>query len=118
MNKTECDKYLTHALSGIPLDFFGQLLEVPAGTGVLTIPLYQTLPDADITCLDYSSDMMKQAREKAKRLTLQNVHFQQGDVGPFLWQKEEYSVNLSIILIEIAIMLAGFLSSGLLLWIW
>lgn len=63
MNKAECDEYLTHALSGIPADFSGRLLEVPVGTGVLTMPLYQTLLGADITCLDYSPDMMAQARE-------------------------------------------------------
>ncbi len=25
--------------------------EVPAGTGVLTMPVYEALPDADITCI-------------------------------------------------------------------
>ena len=45
------------------------------------MPLYQNLPDASITCLDYSPDMMAQAREKASRLGLTNVRFQQGDVG-------------------------------------
>ena len=33
--------------------------------GILTMPLYRTLPKADITCLDYSADMMGQAQEKA-----------------------------------------------------
>ena len=28
------------------------------------------LPEADITCLDYSPDMMRQAQEKADRLHL------------------------------------------------
>ena len=69
------------ALSGIPEDFSGRLLEVPVGTGILTMPLYQTLPKAEITCLDYSPDMMAQAKEKADRLGLQNVSFRQGDVG-------------------------------------
>ena len=70
MNKAECDDYLEKALSGIPENFSGRLLEVPVGTGVLTMPVYQTLPKADITCLDYSPDMMKQAQEKADRLRL------------------------------------------------
>ena len=35
------------------------------GTGILTMPVCQTLPEADISCLDYSADMMGQAREKA-----------------------------------------------------
>ncbi len=77
MNKAECDDYLARALSGIPEDFSGKLLEVPVGTGSLTMPVYQTLPRAEITCLDYSPDMMAQAREKAERLGLKNVAFEQ-----------------------------------------
>ena len=46
-------RYLEKALSGIPEDFSGKLLEVPVGTGVLTMPVYRELPDAGITCLDY-----------------------------------------------------------------
>ena len=65
MNKAENDAYLEKALSGIPEHFSGKLLEVPVGTGILTMPLYKTLPKADITCLDYSADMMEQAQEKA-----------------------------------------------------
>ena len=67
MNKAENDDYLEKALSGIPENFSGKLLEVPVGTGILTMPVYQTMPEADITCLDYSADMMGQAQEKADR---------------------------------------------------
>ena len=42
-------RYLEKALSGIPEDFSGKLLEVPVGTGILTMPVYRDLPDADIT---------------------------------------------------------------------
>ena len=41
-------RYLEKALSGIPEDFSGKLLEVPVGTGVLTIPVYRDLPNAEI----------------------------------------------------------------------
>ena len=81
MNKAENDAYLEKAMEGIPENFSGKLLEVPVGTGILTMPLYQTLPQADVTCLDYSPDMMGQAQEKADRLHLKNVTFRQGDVG-------------------------------------
>ena len=37
MNKAENDAYLEKALSGIPKHFSGKLLEVPVGTGILTI---------------------------------------------------------------------------------
>ena len=81
MNRQECEDYLSKALSGIPEDFAGKMLEVPVGTGILTMPVYQTLPKADVTCLDYSPDMMGQAKEKAEKLHLTNVKFRQGDVG-------------------------------------
>ena len=48
MNKVENDAYLEKALSGIPEHFSSKLLEVPVGTGILTMPLYKTLPKADI----------------------------------------------------------------------
>ena len=32
-------RYLLKAMSGIPEDFSGKLLEVPVGTGVLTMPV-------------------------------------------------------------------------------
>ena len=89
MNKAECDEYLTKALAGIPEGFSGQLLEVPVGTGVLTMPLYKTMPEAEITCLDYSPDMMAQAQEKAERMGLKNVEFRQGDVGALPFRSEE-----------------------------
>ena len=96
MNKAECDDYLEKALSGIPEDFSGKLLEVPVGTGILTMPVYQTLPHAEITCLDYSPDMMGQAREKAERLNLANVSFWQGDVGALPCEDGTFDIVLSL----------------------
>lgn len=96
MNKAECDEYLAAALSGIPEDFSGRLLEVPVGTGILTMPLYRTLPRAEITCLDYSPDMMAQAREKAERLALKNVAFRQGDVGALPFEDGGFDAVLSL----------------------
>ena len=88
--------YLEKALSGIPEDFSGKLLEVPVGTGVLTMPVYQSLPQADITCLDYSPDMMAAAQEKAKRLELANVAFTRGDVGELPFPDESFDIVLSL----------------------
>ena len=96
MNRAECDDYLYHALSGIPSDFSGKLLEVPVGTGVLTIPLYRSLPDADITCLDYSEEMMSQARGKADGLGLCNVRFMHGDVGALPFYDGLFDAVLSL----------------------
>ena len=96
MNKAENDAYLEKAMSGIPEHFSGKLLEVPVGTGILTMSLYQTIPEADITCLDYSPDMMRQAREKADLLHLKNVTFRQGDVGALSYADDTFDIVLSL----------------------
>ena len=96
MNKAENDDYLEKALSGIPENFSGKLLEVPVGTGILTMPVYQTMPEADITCLDYSADMMGQAQEKVERLHLKNVTFRQGDVGALPYADDTFDIVLSL----------------------
>ena len=51
-------------LSYIPEDFSGKLLDVPVGTGVFTAAKYTRMNRADIVCLDYSSDMLDQARDR------------------------------------------------------
>ena len=66
MDKEDALEYQAGAFEMIPADFSGKLLEVPVGTGVLSMPVWKTLPDADITCLDYSEKMMASAEERAK----------------------------------------------------
>ena len=88
--------YLEKALSGIPEGFGGKLLEVPVGTGVLTMPVYRELPDADITCLDYSPDMMKTAEKRAESLGIRNIRFRQGDVGALPFADESFDIVLSL----------------------
>ena len=89
-------EYLTRALSGVPEDFSGKLLEVPVGTGVLTMPVYRDLPNAEITCLDYSADMMAAAEKRAKAAGLNNVTFRQGDVGALPFDDEAFDIVLSL----------------------
>ncbi len=96
MSPQECEAYQEKAMSGVPMDFSGRLLEVPVGTGVLTMPLYQTLPKADITCLDDSPDMMGQAKAKAERLQLKNVVFQRGDVGALPYEEGSFDIVMSL----------------------
>ena len=96
MNGEKNAAYLEKALSGIPEDFSGKLLEVPVGTGVLTMPVWQSLPQAEITCLDFSPDMMASAQEKAKRLGIANVAFTQGDVGALPFADESFDIVLSL----------------------
>ncbi len=89
-------EYLTRALSGVPEDFSGKLLEVPVGTGVLTMPVYKDLPEADVTCLDYSADMMAAAQKRAEAAGLRNISFIQGDVGDLPFADESFDVVLSL----------------------
>jgi len=92
----ENTRYLELAMAGIPNDFRGNMLEVPVGTGVLTMPVYKTLPDAEITCLDYSADMMAVAQRRAKTMGLTNVQFRQGDVGALPFEDGIFDLVLSL----------------------
>lgn len=96
MDREKNTRYLELALSGIPQDFSGTLLEVPVGTGVLTMPVYRTLPEAEVTCLDYSSDMMATARRRAVAMGLSRIQFRQGDVGALPFPDESYDLVLSL----------------------
>ena len=89
-------KWVNNALAPIPKGFSGTLLEVPVGTGVLTMPLYQSIPDAQITCLDYSPDMMSHARKRAEAMGIANVRLVQGDVGALPFENEQFDVVLSL----------------------
>ncbi len=89
-------RWIEDALSPIPADFSGSLLEVPVGTGVLTMPLYASLPEAGITCLDYSEDMMENAKKRAAAMGMSNVAFVQGDVGKLPFGDESFDIVLSL----------------------
>jgi ubiquinone/menaquinone biosynthesis C-methylase UbiE len=96
MDSRKNTRYLEMALSGIPEDFKGKLLEVPVGTGVLTMPVYKELPEADITCLDYSADMMARAQERAEAAGIRNARFLQGDVGALPFPDMSFDIVLSL----------------------
>ena len=89
-------RWIEDALAPIPADFSGSLLEVPVGTGVLTMPLYASLPKAEITCLDYSEDMMANAKKRAAAMGVSNVAFVQGDVGALPFADESFDLVLSL----------------------
>ena len=96
MDKRKNDHYLELAMSGIPKNFSGKMLEVPVGTGVLSMPVYKTLPDADITCMDYSPDMMERAKWQAAKRGIENVRFMQGDVGKLPFEAESFDLVMSL----------------------
>lgn len=96
LDKALAAKWIEDALAPIPERFSGKLLEVPVGTGVLTMPLYGKLAGAGITCLDYSADMMKNAERRAEALGIPNVRFLQGDVGALPFEDKCFDIVLSL----------------------
>ena len=94
MDRAETQDYLSAALSGIPGGFSGRLLEVPVGTGILTMPLYREMPEAEITCLDYSPEMLERAKSRGEGLA--HVCFQQGDVGALPFGDGSFDIVLSL----------------------
>ena len=96
LDKEKAAKWINDALSPIPDDFSGKLLEVPVGTGVLTMPMYKDLPGAEITCLDYSADMMSNAEKRVDAMNIRNVSFVQGDVGSLPFEDESFDIVLSL----------------------
>ena len=81
-------------LSFIPNGFSGKLLDVPVGTAVFTHKKYELMKNADITCLDYSTDMLEQARKKL--YDLENVKLLQGDVGNLQFTDNSFDIVLTM----------------------
>lgn len=89
-------KFLTQAFAGIPKDFSGRLLEVPVGTGVLSLPVYKNLNGAEIFCVDYSDKMLEAAKLRAEQMNLRGVKFIQGDVAALPFADNFFDLVLSI----------------------
>ncbi|RCX09354.1 methyltransferase family protein [Anaerobacterium chartisolvens] len=83
-------------LKAIPNDFEGKLLDVPVGTGVFTWDKYKGLPKAEITCVDYSEDMLFKARKRFYDSKLKNIDCMQGDVGSMKFSDEAFDIVLSM----------------------
>ena len=60
-------------LAYVPDDFSGNLLDVPVGTAVFTENKWSSLKNAHITCIDYSMDMLEQARKDLVVMRISNV---------------------------------------------
>jgi len=75
------ESYTAKVLSVIPDDFDGVLLDVPVGTGVLTLEKYARMKKATILSVDYSIGMLQQAKKRFEQRDIDNVIFVRGDVG-------------------------------------
>ena len=76
---TDDNKIAGKILDYVPEDFHGKLLDVPVGTAVFTKDKWRSLNKADIVCLDYSADMLEQAKQRLG--DCKHISFVQGDVA-------------------------------------
>lgn len=91
---TDDNEIARKVLSYIPDDFSGKLLDVPVGTAVFTQRKWSSLKNAHITCLDYSTDMLEQAKRRLDGKA--HINFIQGDVGNLQMDDESFDVVLSM----------------------
>lgn len=87
-------KIANKILCKIPDNFQGNLLDVPVGTAIFTQNKWKQLEQAKITCLDYSEDMLAQAKQKLGDCT--NVTLLQGDVGNLPFEDNSQDIVLSM----------------------
>ena len=89
------DNRIADAVLGyIPDDFSGRLLDVPVGTAVFTTEKYGRLTQADITCVDYSRDMLEQAERRFQEANISNIKTLQGDVGALPFKDGTFDIVL------------------------
>ena len=91
---TDDTEIARRVLSYIPDDFGGAILDVPVGTAVFTERKWKALSKAQITCLDYSEDMIGQAKKRLQGHA--NIACIQGDVGSLPMEDASFDVVLSM----------------------
>lgn len=91
---TDDNEIARRVLSFIPEAFDGKLLDVPVGTAVFTDKTWRKLNKAEIVCLDYSADMLAQA--KARLDGCRHISFIQGDVGALTFDDETFDIVFSM----------------------
>ncbi|MBQ7371424.1 MAG: class I SAM-dependent methyltransferase [Blautia sp.] len=91
---TDDNEIARKVLAWIPDDFSGTLLDVPAGTAVFTQEKWKKLSSSRIICLDYSQDMLEQA--KTRLSDCEHISFIQGDVGKLPMEKESCDIVISM----------------------
>ena len=91
---TNDNEIARRVLDWIPDGFDGKLLDVPIGTAVFTADKYKRMTKAQITGLDYSTDMLERAQERLSEAGIGNVKLMQGDVGALPFADETFDTVL------------------------
>jgi ubiquinone/menaquinone biosynthesis C-methylase UbiE len=74
--------YADDLLSLFPLANNRVILDVPVGTGVFTLELYQKIAKSNrIIVLDYSMGMLRKAKERYEKNGIDNILYIHGDIG-------------------------------------
>ena len=90
------NKVAEKVLEYIPNVFDGKLLDVPVGTAIFTYKKYKELKNAKIIGLDYSEDMLNQAKEVLSSNDITNVELVQGDVGDIPYEDNSFDYVLTM----------------------
>jgi ubiquinone/menaquinone biosynthesis C-methylase UbiE len=89
-------EYSIKLLENIADDFSGKILDIPAGTGILTYEKYLRMKNAKIICMDYSKDMLDIAKERFENNNTNNIECRHGDVGNIPFENETFDMVLSM----------------------
>jgi ubiquinone/menaquinone biosynthesis C-methylase UbiE len=88
--------YTQRLLAYLPDDFNGDILDAPVGTGLFTCGKYLNMPQANLTCLDYSDGMLGAAKERFSAAGIHNAVFRQGDAGALAFEDARFGIVLSM----------------------
>lgn len=91
---TDDNEIARKILAYIPDNYDGKLLDVPVGTAVFTEKKWAALKNAEITCLDYSEDMLSKAQARLGRYG--HISFLQGDVGALPMEDQAFDTVVSM----------------------
>jgi len=93
-NGVDDNEIANRLLEHIPADFSGKLLDVPVGTAVFTYRKYKKLQNAEIVCLDCSTDMLTLAEIRFKENFINNAKVIHGDVSELPFEDESFDIVL------------------------
>lgn len=73
-----------------------KIMDIGCGTGTISYLLKQRFPNAQITCLDISSEMIKQSRKKLQGL--QDINFIRNDINSYYFNDKYDAIVSSLTL--------------------